>query len=160
MRKSHKFFGNIFYWLAWPGIYFILSGTHRSRVIINVEDKVLFVDNWLGGNRLSLPGGGIKSGESSKQAAVREVYEETGISLDPQNLKLVAENIKASDNGIGYLVDCYSVSLPKTTTTKSRHVEIYRSTWQPWKQKINTKQLSKTTNQLLQAWLSMQHLVD
>lgn len=36
----------------------------------------------------SLPGGGVESGESSRSAAVREVQEETGVRILPEDSKL------------------------------------------------------------------------
>ena len=160
MRSIRRILGNVIFIIIYPGLYFILSNSHRTRVIISVNEEVLFVNNWLADNKLSLPGGGIKTGEASVDGAVREVFEETGISLLADDLKVVVINLKVKETGIRYLVDCYSITLPKTVSTTSNHLEILQSVWVPWKQKIDTKVLSKATNQLLRAWLDTQHLVN
>jgi len=160
MEKARKLTGNIIFWVIWPGLYIMLSRSHRVRVIINVGEKVLFVNNWLGDNKLSLPGGGIQPKESPKQTAIREVYEETGITLEPKDLKSVTVNMPIRQNGIKYLVDCYCVSLPKTLETHSQHIEIFQSVWLLWRNEVTTNHISKATKQLLETWLSTQHLVD
>lgn len=160
MKKKTKILGQILFWVGYPGIYLLLRNSHRTRVIIYADEKVLFVRNWLGENKFSLPGGGVKAGEASKQAAIREVMEETGINLSDNSLKLIAENILLKENGIKYFADCYSVELPQTVKTYSKHLEIIESVWLPWRQKLDTNKLSKNTNQLLHVWMSLLHLVD
>lgn len=59
-----------------------------STVIVNEDNCVLFVsrkDNGLWG----LPAGSIELKESPKTAAIREVKEETGLTVDPSDLELV-----------------------------------------------------------------------
>lgn len=160
MSKIRKLLGIIIFWITYPGIYLLISKSHRTRVIICAEDEVLFVNNWLSDGKLSLPGGGIKSNEESSVAAIREVYEETGIKLKKTDLKLLEKDINVKETGIKYLVDCYSVNLPKILSTSSNHLEILESSWLPWKKVVSTNSLTKTTNQLMNIWLESQHLVN
>jgi 8-oxo-dGTP diphosphatase len=44
------------------------------------EDEVLLVPQWDG---YDIPGGGVELGESLRSAIVREVYEETGLTVEP-----------------------------------------------------------------------------
>lgn len=155
MSKNRKYFGGIIFWISYPGIFFILRNSHRTRVIINSDEKILFVRTWLGGKKLGLPGGGIKIGENSKQAAVRELKEETGLSVRPTDLKLVGSQIVLKERGIKYFGDCYYIRLPKSLPTQSKHLEIIESVWLNWKPILDTNQLSKITNKLLHAWLAM-----
>ncbi len=155
-----KFIGIAIFWALWPGLYILLNNSRRTRVIVAVDDKVLFVHNWLGENKLSLPGGGVQKGESSKKAAVREVREETGLDLNIDELRLVAKDLTVREHGFKYQVDCYSVTVPKAVKTFSQHMEIMESVWVPWQQNIDTKYFSGNTNQLLHAWLSKRHLID
>ncbi|MBI2068507.1 MAG: NUDIX hydrolase [Candidatus Yanofskybacteria bacterium] len=48
-------------------------------VLKNAQGEYLFVHN---GTKWSLPGGGIKRGETSKQAVVRETNEESGLIIE------------------------------------------------------------------------------
>lgn len=160
MINLKQTFGNLLFYLLYPGLYILLSKSHRTRVIIQVDEKVLFVNNWLGDKRQSLPGGGIKSGEKSIKAAIREVYEETGLTLDEMKLKPILKDQVVRDTGIKYYVDLYHVKLTKIMPTKSMHVEILRSDWEKWSEKINSKDVSNTTSQLLQAWRNTENLLN
>ena len=51
----------------------------RATALVIQDNKVLLVLD-RGRNHFSLPGGGVKRGEPSMAAAVRELYEETGLS--------------------------------------------------------------------------------
>jgi 8-oxo-dGTP pyrophosphatase MutT (NUDIX family) len=56
--------------------------TAGVKVIIKYKDEVLLVRNSYGSKKWTLPGGGVKKGESMERAAIREVREEIGISLN------------------------------------------------------------------------------
>ena len=43
-----------------------------------VRDSLLLLSHWHEGDRWTLPGGGLEAGEPPADAAVREIYEETG----------------------------------------------------------------------------------
>jgi 8-oxo-dGTP pyrophosphatase MutT (NUDIX family) len=152
--------GIMLFYLMYPALYILLTNTHRTRVIISSQGKVLFVSGWLSDGKKTLPGGGIKRGETSKKAAVREVYEETGIKLDIADLLLIAKDLRVKEKGVGYRADCYQVSIKETLSTKPSHLEILESNWLKLSEVYNSDQLSMTTNQLLGAWLDKQHLLD
>ncbi len=52
------------------------------------ENKILLLER-KEPNVFEFPGGGIEFGEHPKQAILREIEEETGIKISPQNLKLL-----------------------------------------------------------------------
>ena len=56
-----------------------------------------------------IPGGSAKAGESSEEAVVREVIEETGLAIEKSKAKLVYSyrNDDESGNGDNYFVDIY-----------------------------------------------------
>lgn len=51
------------------------------RVIVVRNRRVLLVSHWYAPWAWTLPGGGIDKGESPEDAAMREVYEETGFKV-------------------------------------------------------------------------------
>lgn len=62
-----------------------------ARVLLRCQGRVLLISDCdpgvAGSQWWVLPGGGIDAGESSRTAAVREVLEETGLRLDPDELR-------------------------------------------------------------------------
>lgn len=74
-------------------------------LIIDEQDQYLMMirDNHPRfGNDPDLPGGTIEAGESSGVAAVREVYEEAGISINIDDIELLYEGLDYSAHGIEY----------------------------------------------------------
>lgn len=66
----------------------LVHKTTRPRVALVCGDQILLVQNW-GESKWSLPGGGAHHGEAPIQAAIREVHEELGVLLDPEQLVYV-----------------------------------------------------------------------
>jgi 8-oxo-dGTP diphosphatase len=63
----------------------------RARVVLCSESgEVLLVKTWLSHQRWALPGGGVEKHETPEQAAVRELLEETGISVEVESLQYVS----------------------------------------------------------------------
>jgi 8-oxo-dGTP pyrophosphatase MutT (NUDIX family) len=106
---------------------------HRVRVLLlNEQDEVLLVRSWLGHQRWSLPGGGIRRPESPRQAAIREVAEETGISLK------AVEQLGSFPNPYPespYTVACFVAVIPKQEPLLARHrrLEVLDIGWFPLK---------------------------
>jgi len=70
-----------------------------AHVVIINDEKVLILrrsptDEWMP-NHYGLPGGKLNEGETIQEAACRECKEEAGITIEPQNLKLLS---KVSNN--------------------------------------------------------------
>ncbi|WP_458209730.1 NUDIX hydrolase [Haladaptatus sp. NG-SE-30] len=67
-----------------------------SALVFDAAERVLFAyhenDNaWL------VPGGSVQPGESLREAVVREVHEETGVSVKPDRPYAIVENIVRCD---------------------------------------------------------------
>ena len=69
--------------------------------------------NKRGYNEYNLPGGKVDPGEDVRVAAVRELFEETGIVVKPDDLRIVTftDNLKSSDNVSTYLTLYFYVCL-------------------------------------------------
>lgn len=85
--------GKIIYIFSYPVILLLVKNTHRSYVVLLVDNKVLVTRNWLSNKPIwRLPGGGLHNQELPVFAAVRELQEETGIKIEASQLTVLLEN--------------------------------------------------------------------
>lgn len=71
-------------WCAGAWRYWVTMSTrrvHSVRVIVADERRVLLVSHWYAPWAWTLPGGGVEKNEKPEEAAMREVYEETGLRV-------------------------------------------------------------------------------
>ncbi len=115
-----------------PTILFFLRSlayfhkTVRVRVLIrNKQDEILLIKNWIGKNEWEMPGGGVSRNETPLHAAIREVHEETGIELEPANLRQVATYLGRYETNVFVA----RVALRHVKTMKRRKVEITAMEW-------------------------------
>ncbi|MGA4475836.1 NUDIX hydrolase [Ectopseudomonas chengduensis] len=99
----------------------------RATVIYRRDEKILFVRKRK--SKWNLPGGRVEQGESPIQAALREMKEETGLSVD--QLRYVSTY--QEDNVVHFLFE----ARPKTTQKPRPHNEIEDCRW------IRAKHLGK-----------------
>lgn len=80
-------------WLAVWGIVGAMEGFELSAsVVLWRGEEILVMKRGLGGfagGGWFIPGGHVEQGERLHESAAREVFEETGISIDPGGLRLV-----------------------------------------------------------------------
>jgi 8-oxo-dGTP pyrophosphatase MutT (NUDIX family) len=113
VRKSYAHLGKIAHGAASPLLRVYMKGKRRVRVmVVNQEDEVLLVRSWFGHQRWSLPGGGIRRGEKPLVAAVRETFEETGVTLDERKVKELGEFLNGDSNA-PFIVDCWLTHIDK-----------------------------------------------
>lgn len=104
----------------------------RVRVIVvNDDNELLLVRSWFGRQRWSLPGGGVGRGEETVVAAVREVKEETGITIripDLQDLGVMPY----PDPEVHYELHGFWARANGTPKTMGIHrFEILNAAWYP-----------------------------
>ena len=89
---------------------------NASICYVQKGDKVLAVSRGSDTSNMNMPGGGIEMGESPREAAIRELYEETGIKAEEIipihkknfgdktvyffNVKRYSGNLRSSEEGI------------------------------------------------------------
>ena len=122
--------GTLLAWLAWPALFVYLRIGSRSRVIVIAEDHLLLVQGWLSTPSWGLPGGGLHRRESLALGAVREVREETGLHLAPEQLtSLTSEWL--TENGITFHCHFLAARLPRRIELHRQRGEIVAAEWVP-----------------------------
>lgn len=106
-----------------------INNTHRTRVIIICEDKVLLVKDWLGDGLWDFPGGGLKGNETLDEAAVREVREEVGIILSPKELVNLG-TFEVKKDQVLFKIDLFAEAV-SSMHIKKRLIEISEAEWFP-----------------------------
>jgi len=113
VRKSYARLGRFAHKAASPLLRIYMKGKRRVRIlVVNEREEVLLVRSWFGHQRWSLPGGGIHRGELPKAAALRELFEETGVSLDGRKCKRLGE-FENGDSNAPFIVECFVAEISK-----------------------------------------------
>lgn len=133
MKKLLAKLVRIIYILLLPFAALVLNNTKRVRVLVRSGDEILLVRGYVGHQRWSLPGGGLKRGEAARQAAIRETYEETGLVLSAANLvKTGQRRMPAGMAWASADITFFTTELgsPETPAIK-RRLEIIEIGWWP-----------------------------
>lgn len=115
-----------------PIIRRILDGSIRAKVLIlNQEEKqVLLVKNWLSQQKWTLPGGGVKPKEAPDQAASREIKEELGVAISPNEFKFVVDfEYKEAETGAQWQAVILWCGWDKRRTIRLNRGELINYAW-------------------------------
>lgn len=144
--------GRIIYIPAWPALYIYLRfGGERTRVIVTGDDKILLVKDWLGDGSWSLPGGGLHKGEAVNIGAARELMEETGLQVDPKELKLLGR-LTLRGRGFRITSSYFLLRLSAIRPVKPQGHEIIEVRWLRLNDVLQQHRLSSNTRQLIEEW--------
>lgn len=132
MNRAFVIFGRVAFWLGWPLWQIIFSVRSRARVLVICKGDVLLEKSYLGSGRWGLPGGGRKSTEDSRTAAVRELREETGVELEAKQLESLG-SWQTSFFGLRYQAEYFAVRFSERPTLRSQPLEIAELAWLPLK---------------------------
>lgn len=106
-----------------PFLHLVLRERHvRVRTFIrnNDDGDILLVRSWFGHQKWNLPGGGIRRDETPAEAAVREVYEETGLRIAVDHLNELG-TFANPDPKAKYTIACFQVDIPKRPPRIAHH---------------------------------------
>jgi ADP-ribose pyrophosphatase YjhB (NUDIX family) len=127
-------FGRAAHRAATPFFKLSMSQKHvRVRVLIVSDQKeILLVKSWLGHQKWSLPGGGIRHHEAPSEAAAREVHEETGLRLVADQLKELG-TFANHDSNAPFTIACFIIEVVRREPRiKRRHkLEMLDVNWFP-----------------------------
>ena len=93
-----------------PSPFTAVSGAH---VIVIKDDQVLVIEERTRKGILGFPAGGSDPGGFARETACRELYEEVGLSVQSENLKLIAliNRKKANKQGANLIGHCFLVKI-------------------------------------------------
>ena len=101
-----------------------------SAVLVSADKKILITKRdrkklWSPG-MWEIPGGGVKSGESSLEAIYREILEETNINLFSRDYKILHTQKRKTIEGNKYFADiyCFEISQDDIENIKGQKGEV------------------------------------
>ncbi|MEZ6116760.1 MAG: NUDIX hydrolase [Pirellulaceae bacterium] len=126
----------IAYRLAFAYWFVFRPQTKGAYVAVWVQDQLLLIRNSYKAG-FTFPAGGLKKGETPLQGAVRELREEVGVKINPEDLRFVAEFQTRSE----FKLDTSSVfelRLPTVPTIHLDQREVVACTWVTFQQAVTS----------------------
>jgi 8-oxo-dGTP diphosphatase len=103
--------------------------THGTLIALWSRGEVLLVRNsyvpYYG-----LPGGYLRRGETARDAAVRELHEEVGITADAAQLELVLDRTHEWEGKLDH-VQIFALEVPSRPSVEVDHREVVEAAWWP-----------------------------
>jgi ADP-ribose pyrophosphatase YjhB (NUDIX family) len=103
--------------------------THGSLVALWNEGELLLVRNSYV-SYYCVPGGYVRAGESGREAALRELFEEVGISARGEELVALRDETHEWEGKHDH-VQIFSLTLAKRPEIKVDHREVIEASWVP-----------------------------
>lgn len=127
-RSIFEHVGTVLFWLGWPFWWIYFRLTERTRVAIIMGDEILVLRGWLSDGKWGLPGGGLRRGEDPRAGACREVTEETGLQVQPADLRPLGKQTH-HEKGLTFTHHLFVVHVEKPVTLKRQRHEIAALQW-------------------------------
>ena len=123
--------GILAFWISWPALWIYLHRGERTRLLLVCNGEFLVLKSWLrAGRRWNLPGGGLHDGEQPDAGLMREVREETGITLSKQQITQMYKS-EYKESGLRFTYNCFVCELPQKPKVIPQKGEITDYAWQP-----------------------------
>ncbi len=151
MRLVHKL-GTVIFWLAWPIIHISVRLQPRTRILVAYKNEVLVVMDLIGPGRWSLPGGGLHRREPAVDGAVRELREETGISVEPDDLQYKGPQETVNDEKHRYRYEYFVLELKDKPQITRQKTELRDIRWMPYKELLADKRTGSVVRRHVLAW--------
>lgn len=120
-------------------------------MLVTYGDKVLLVKGTLSSGKWTLPGGGVHRGERAAAAASRELQEETGIKIAPDELVTLGREIAHEDDGLSFMCNYFRAQATGELRVKNS-LEILDAKWFDCDDLKNTA-TQKVVNRAIELWL-------
>lgn len=91
------------------------------------------------GGTWAIPGGKVDAGETAKQAAVREFYEETGVKLNPSTMNFSGDVYLRTDDNVDVLFHVFSAQTDKESQVTLSQAEHSDYKWMSLDQALQKK---------------------
>lgn len=144
--------GTVIFWLAWPLIHISVRLQPRTRILVVCKKEVLVVMDLIGPGRWSLPGGGIHYRESATDGAVRELAEETGIVVEPSELKYKGQQEAVNDEKHRYRYEYFVLELQNKPPIARQKTELRDLRWVPYQELLADSRTGSVAREHVLAW--------
>lgn len=151
MKKVGQVIGRLVFWVTWPGLWLLVRWSRRTRLLLVCGDEFLAVRGWLGNGEWGLPGGGLHRGEEPIRGLLREVQEETGLTLALSHIK-PAFQARYQAHGLRFNYQAFVAEMSIKPALRPRSWEITEIIWQPLHKP--TVRLTEDTKAILAWWQS------
>ncbi len=152
MKRLWSLLGRLAFWLSYPALFVYLYRSQRTRILIICGGEVLVSKGWLGLGRWELPGGGRHRRETAIQGALRELYEETGMKIKPEQLKLIHEQRSIPEAGLTFSYTAFALELLSKPTVLRQKYELADLKWFKWQDLLTNKAVSPNVRSIIAVW--------
>jgi len=112
----------------WLALHVYLRRSKRTRILIKSGSKVLVVRGWLSDDRWQLPGGGLHKNEDPLVGILRELKEETSITLDKSQLKKSGSKSQQSEL-LHFDYELFTARMQQITQPQLKGLELTHADW-------------------------------